>query len=146
MKPNYDALTPAQKAKLTRLSNRLDDQKRGAFQIQLENYQKKQKAVQEVSEPIIQEMNAQATEKMLSLREQIHALQDEIEALRKDNSAAIGAIRDEYRKEYEAEWNAYLQAIDLANEWRANKWKELSREMWREFGFDVEEKQEQKTA
>ena len=54
MKPNYDNLTPAQKAQFTRLSNKIEEQKWAAYQIQWETYKTKSNALHAEIEPQIE--------------------------------------------------------------------------------------------
>jgi seryl-tRNA synthetase len=132
MKPNYDNLTPAQKAKFTRLSNKLDEQRTAAYQIQWEAYRKKSNELHAEIDPQVKQIQEQTREKIEVLRTQIRQLIQESEE-------QVSELRQDIREKCAPEWLAYEQASNLASKWRAEKWVEVRDNFWKELGYDLTE-------
>ena len=132
MKPNYDNLTPAQKAKFTRLSNKLDEQRCAAFQIQWETYKKKSEALHAEIDPEVERISEEAQQKINQLRQQM-------KEVARESEAQIQKMREEVREQCKEEWEAYYTASKLANVWRAEKWEEAKANFWKELGYDITE-------
>jgi hypothetical protein len=137
MKPNYDDLTPAQKAKFTRLANKLDDQRHAAYQIQWETYSKKSTTLSAEIEPQIEAIRLEAQQKVEALRQQIKEITDTA-------SNEVWELRKQVSAECAPEFKAYEEASSRAFKWRNEKWEEVKANFWKELGYTVEE--EKKTA
>ena len=140
MKPDYDNLTPAQKAKFTRLANKLDEQRYSAYQIQWETYKEKSAQLHAETEPQIAQIKDEAENRIAELSLQI-------KEIREKANEEISKLRNEVRAECAPEFQAYEDAFSLASKWRNQKWETIKNEFWKELGYDVEQKsEEQKSA
>ena len=133
MKPDYDALTPAQKSKLTRLVNKLDEQRIAAWKIQWEAYKAKQSELSAVSSPIIQEMKKELTE-AIAIHEQ--AIKD----LRAKHDEDYWAIINEDREKAKPESDEYQKASSMAHQWYLKERDKVVGAFWKELGYTPEEK------
>lgn len=132
MKPDYDDLTPAQKAKYTRTFNRIDDARCSAYQIQWEVYSKKQKALYAEIEAEIKQLQEEERAKVAELKAEIKRIETE-------SSEKVWAMQKKVRQECEPEFLEYEKARELATLWRDNKWAEAKIEFWKELGYTYEE-------
>jgi len=110
MNRTYDNLTPSQKAKLTRLINKLDDQKWAASRIQYAAYQAKQDEIQTEQQPRREQIQSEAAEKIAALREQIIEID-------KQMRAELQGLYNEQREQTKPLFEAYETARTLAHEW-----------------------------
>jgi hypothetical protein len=125
MNRNHDNLTPAQKAKYTRLYNKLNDQRCASFRIQYDAYRAKSDVLYPIAEKQAEEIKAEAQLK-------IEELQKQIAQIEREKAETLAPIYEAVRKECAPEWEAYLKASDLAREWHLNKWEEAKENFWQE--------------
>jgi hypothetical protein len=132
MKPSYDDLTPAQKAKLTRLINKLNEQRMSAWAIQWDAYKKKQRELSAISDPIVQQMKKEMFE-AIAVHEQ--AIKDLRAKYDENYWAIITADREKAKPESEE----YIKAQDLAQKWFNEQREKKIAEFWKELGYTLEE-------
>lgn len=132
MKTDYDSLTPAQKAKHTRLFNKIDDQRLAAYQIQWEVYREKSAELHAQIEPQVEQIRAEALAKVTELRQQI-------EEISKEQSEQVGALYNSVREACAPQFKDYEEASSLAHKWKNAKWEAARRDFWKELGYDLEE-------
>lgn len=125
MSDRYDDLTPAQKAKMTRIFNKLDDQKYQAYRIQFETYQAKRTELWDNRQPELDQIDAEYQAKLAELAE----LQKEAEEARR---AKRGAIIDQITEQYKPEADRYQEAYKMALEWQTAERKRLLEAFWAE--------------
>lgn len=118
MKHDYDALTPAQKSKLTRQLNKLDEQRHSAYRLQWEIYRTKSDALYEEQRPQREQIQQEATQKIEALRAEILAIDEQ---MRKD----VSALNTEHRDTCHPEFEEYNKAQTLAFQWHKGKREEL---------------------
>ena len=128
MKRNYDDLTPAQKSKWTRESNKLYEQRWNGYGIQYDIWNEKKTALDLEDKPIIDAIKAEAQEKIDKLKQQIFDIQEE-------RGNKISKIYNENREACAEEFKAYEEACDMAHAWWRKEDEKLTERMWTEFGY-----------
>lgn len=123
MKRDYDDLTPAQKAKWTRMYNKINDQRCASYLIQYDAYRIKSDALYPIAEKQAGEIRQEA-------REKIEELQKQIEQIEKETKQKTEPIYEAVRKECQPEWEAYIKASDLAREWMSREWEKAKENFW----------------
>ena len=125
MDRDYDKLTPAQKAKYTRTYNKINDQRCAAYHIQYLTYSAK-------SEELYKEANLKADKIKEEAQLKIDLLKAEISKIDKEMKEQVFPIYEAIRAECKPEWNTYIQASELANEWMKKEWAEAKENFWKE--------------
>lgn len=110
MKKDYDDLTPAEKARLTRLLNKLDEKKWAASAIQYNIYREKSDANYLLVSPQIDAVREEYGTK-------INALFEQISQLREEQGEKVRALNDAHREVARPEFEEYQKASDLAHKW-----------------------------
>ena len=128
MKKDYDNLTPAQKARLTRTYNKLNEQRIAASTIQWEAYNAKRSEVFAEVEPKVKEIQAEAQARIETLREQIKAISAQADNL-------VAALRMDAREECKTESDAWTLASDSATKWHNEKWEAAKDDFWKELSY-----------
>lgn len=125
MERDYDNLTPAQKAKYTRLYNKINDQRCAAYHIQYLTYSEK-------SEVLYKEANLKADKIKDEAKAKIDLLKAEISKIDKEMKEQVFPIYEAIRAECKPEWDTYLKAADLAQEWMKKEWDKAKEDFWQE--------------
>ena len=111
----YDYLTPAQKAKHTRLYNRLNDERVNASAMQYEIYREKINAIQEANQEREEALREAYDIKQQELRRQIEQLREEVDKNRKEYYDATSDIHREESAQCKPEYEAWQTVSDLAH-------------------------------
>lgn len=119
----YEYLTPAQKAKHTRLYNRLNDERVNASAMQYEIYREKIEAIREANKGREEEIRETYDIKRRELQRQIDELREQIEENRKEYHQAIGDMHRQENAECKPEYEAWQQVSDLAHKRFKEKWE-----------------------
>ena len=125
---NYESLTPAQKAKFTRVYNRLNDRRAEGGAIHWEIFRDKQAALYEA--------NKGRRDKAIDKYEEIEANHKAIiEEAHTEMRKVTDAIDKEKREALAPEWNQYQKTSDLAHKRFLKEWEEAKVELYKECGF-----------
>lgn len=114
---SYDDLTPSNKRKLTRLINKLDDQRYATYRLQWEAYRAKADALYEEQHAHRAKIKSQAQEQTDILREQIEAINIQIDAINSQATDELRALNTAHREACSPEFQEYDKAQALATEW-----------------------------
>jgi hypothetical protein len=125
MERDYDKLTPAQKAKYTRLYNKINNQRSASYHLQYLAYSEK-------SEALYKEANLEAEKIRDEAKIKVDLLKAEITKINEDTKEKVNPIYEAVRLEYKPEWDTYLKASDLADKWMEKEWAEAKENFWKE--------------
>lgn len=123
----HDELTPAEKAKHTRLYNRLNDRRAEAGSLLYNIYKEKQMKLEKIHEPAENE----ATAKYMEIQEECNK---KIAEARQEMNIILEAIRKEKREALAPEWEAYENITTLALERFRKEWDEAQAEFFKSAG------------
>jgi len=124
----YSQLTPAEKAKHTRLYNRLNDRRVEASRLVFEIYREKQQKLSKEDEPKIAELK----ENFEALRAEHQAI---IDSAREKMQKTIRAITELNSTETLPEWEQYNKIAHLATERFKKEWDEAQAEFFKSAGI-----------
>lgn len=119
----HEYLTPAQKAKHTRLYNRLNEERVNASAMHYEIYREKIDAIREANQEREQTLREAYDIKQQELKRQIEQLREEIDKNRKEYYDATTDIHREESAQCKPEYEAWQEVSDLAHKRFKEKWE-----------------------
>lgn len=131
----YEYLSPAQKAKHTRLYNRLNDERVSASAMQYEIYREKFNAIREANQEREQALREAYDIKQQELQRQIEALRAQVDENRKEYYQATGDMHRQENAECKPEYEAWQAVSDLAHKRFKEKWELASEAFFIEQGL-----------
>lgn len=134
-KDRYEYLSPAQKAKHTRLYNRLNEERVSASAMHYEIYREKIDAIREANQGRMQALNEAYNIKREELQRQIKELQEQVEKNRQEYWNATGDIHREENAACKPEYEAWQAVSDLAHKRFKEKWELASEAFFIEQGL-----------